>query len=229
MKELFEFSFSLINLIPTLLLVFVFLYWLTVLFGFLDMSSLDFDVDTDVDIDADIDVDADVHLDADVDSHAHGVEGVASGANFFVKTLVFFNVGRVPFMILLSFIVLPLWLITLYTNYYLGITNFLIAILFFIPILLVSMFFAKIISSPLAKIFKNMDEEMGKPEDFTGMVGTVRITVDDDSDGQIEIIRKGSTVVLTARAIKGQISPGKKVLVIDFLEDKKYYLVEPFS
>ncbi len=70
MREIFEVSFSTINIIPTILLIFV------------------------------------------------------------IQSLAFFNVGKVPLMLLLSFIAIPLWFISLTVNYYLQNTSVIISLIF---------------------------------------------------------------------------------------------------
>ncbi len=224
MIELFDFSFSLINIFPTTLLVLVIIYWITVLFGFLSVSSFDFDVDTDVDIDVDVDIDADV--DTDVNSN---LEIGLDAPNFFTKSILFLNIGKVPFMIFLSSLAIPLWFTTILTNYYLKIDSILIAFSLFIPLLIINLFFAKIITQPIAGMFKKIDEATGLPEVFTGKIGKARIELDEKSNGQIEIVRDGATAILTARSTKGKIEAGKSILIIDYIKEEKYYLVEQFD
>ncbi|OQY04664.1 MAG: hypothetical protein B6I20_02650 [Bacteroidetes bacterium 4572_117] len=235
MIELFEFSFSSINIIPTVLLVFVVLYWLVVLMGLVSMSSIDFDVDTDVDVDADIHIDADVDVDTDLhlDANAHvdadiGTDIGHGGPGIMLQGLLFFNVGKVPFLILLSFFVIPLWFISLIVNYYLNVDSVALSLLFLIPESIVSLFIAKLISTPIAGLFIKIDNETGKPEDFTGIQAVVRIKVEKERDGQIELVRNNSTVILPARSVSGDINQGTEILIIDYIEDKNYYLVEPF-
>lgn len=62
MKELYDFTFSSINIIPTLFLIIVVMYWITVLIGVLDFNSLDFDVDAHTDIDVGVHADIDTHI-----------------------------------------------------------------------------------------------------------------------------------------------------------------------
>ncbi len=241
MIELFEFSFSSVNIIPTILLVFIVLYWVVVLMGLVSMSSIDFDVDADVDVDVDVDVDADLHVDADVDvDHDVDVDADAhvdadadtdighAGPGIMLQGLMFFNVGKAPFLILLSFFVIPLWFMSLTVNYYLGVDSIGLSILFLIPEIIVSLFIAKFISTPIARLFTKIDNETGKPEDFTGMQAIVRVKVEKDRDGQVELIRNDTTVILPARSVENEINPGTEILIIDYIEEKNYYLVEPF-
>ncbi len=246
MKELFEFAFSSINIIPTILLIFVALYWLVVLFGMLDMGTIDLDADTDVDVDvhvdADIDVDADLDVDTDIDTdvdtdiHAeadtdidHGGEVHAGGHGVVMQSLIFFNVGKVPLLVLLSFIAIPFWAMALIVNYYLKVDSFGLSLVLAIPEFIFSLFIAKVFTEPIAKIFKNMDEEFGKGIDYIGKTAYARFDIEENKDGQIEIDIKSTTNVLTARSTSGSIKKGDQVLIVDQNKKEGYYLVEPFS
>ena len=156
MLELFEFSFSYINIIPTILIVFVVLYWIVVLMGLVSMSSVELDVDADADLHVDVDmhadlhVDADIHADVDVDADMHvdadthiGADVGHSGPGIMLQGLLFFNVGKAPFLILLSFFAIPLWFMSLTVNYYLHIESVAISILLLIPEIILSLFIAK--------------------------------------------------------------------------------------
>jgi len=222
MMELLEYSFATINIIPTALLIFILLYWLIVMLGFIGSDAID--VDLDLDVDADVDVDVEVDTDVDVDGGVH-----VGGPGIFVSALDFFNVGRVPLMILLTFITLPLWFIALNVNDFFGITTFAIAFALFVPELFLSMMLAKFMTAPIAKMFKNIDDETGVSRDFTGAIAVVRIQVDERNDGQIETENRGANVLLTARSTKGVLKAGDKVLIIDYNEKEEYYLVEIFN
>ncbi len=242
MKELFEFAFSSINLIPTILLLFVSLYWIVVLFGMLDMGTIDLDVDTDVDVDVDVDVDihaevdVDTDIDADVDADVdadtdvdHGGEVHAGGPGIVMQSLIFFNVGKVPLLVLLSFIAIPFWIMALVVNYYLKVDSFELSLILAVPEFILSLFIGKVFTEPIAKLFKNMDEEFGKGIDYIGKTAYARFDIEENKDGQIEIDIKSTTNVLTARSISGSIKKGDQVLIVDQNKKEGYYLVEPFS
>lgn len=208
MREIFEVSFSTINLIPTILLIFVMLYWIIVLFGLIDLSSIDIDLDTDADVG-----------DSDIGAGGHGLV---------LQSLAFFNVGKIPFMLLLSFFAIPLWFISLTVNYYLQNTSVVISLILLIPEIFVSLFVAKIISMPIANLFGEIDNKTGKIADYTGKIAEVRITVEKDRIGQIELNIDNSHILLNAVSVEGIIKSGEKILIIDYIEEKNYYLVEPF-
>ena len=114
------------------------------------MGALDFDVDVDADIDMDIDIDVDVDLDVDVDVDIDATLMRSQKAlntpkrSFFVRCLVFFNFGRIPFMIISSFLLLTMWSISVYCNNdasWLNPSNSIsMAVLLFLPNLLFSLF-----------------------------------------------------------------------------------------
>ncbi len=111
MKELFQAAFSGVNIIPTVFLLLILVYWIFVIIGAMDMDFLEVDIETDVDIDADVEVDADVDTDADIDTDAD-TRGVGSVA-FLNSVLTFFNLGKIPFMVWLSFLIIPMWVISI--------------------------------------------------------------------------------------------------------------------
>jgi len=228
MKELFELAFSTENLIPTILLLFVSLYWLIVLFGLLDMGSLDVDTDVHADIHADVDTDIHADLHTDIDSDVHGGEVASDGPGGVMQSLIFFNVGKVPLLILLSFFAIPLWFISMIVNYYLEVDSFGPSLILLVPEVIVSLFIAKFLSSPIAHIFKKIDDNTGKPVDFTGRTAIVRYDVEEKKDGQIEIDNKGVHLVFQARSNNGRIVKGEQVIIIEYIKEENYYLVEPF-
>ena len=73
MTELIQTAFSPINLLFTILLMLVILYWLSIIIGALDIGSFDLDFDFDADVDVDLDADG-LELDG---MDADGVESDA--------------------------------------------------------------------------------------------------------------------------------------------------------
>ena len=134
MKELLEFSFSGINIIPTVLLIFVFIYWLIVIMGVIDIDTLDFDLD----MDADVDVDGDFEVD-----------GLSS-------VLAFFNIGQMPLMIFVTFFTIPLWTCTLLVNDFIGHNSILIGALILFGVGFGCLFVAKFLTIPIAKLYKKV-------------------------------------------------------------------------
>ena len=214
MKELFDLSFSAANIIPTGLFIFILLYWLTVLLGFFDFDSFDFDIDVDVDTDIDVDVDAD----------AGNPEGGTAWLN---QILVFFNLGKIPFMVWLSFVAIPLWVTSIITNAFFGNTTFLIGLIFFIPLFILTLFLAKIFTAPFVKIFEAMDKE-NKPKELTGKVCEIIIPPKGQKMGQADINYDGSPLRIYVVASENTLfKKGDEALVIEKKNDA--YFIEPYK
>jgi len=229
MKELFEASFSYINLIPSGLLVFVLVYWITVFIGLIDINFFELDIDVDVDVDTDVHVD--VHADVDTELDTGNLDTQAS-LGWLNYTLSFFNLGKVPFMLFMSFFALPFWLFAIFLNYYTGNQSVIFALILLIPNMVASMFMAKLSTMPLISLFaeSNTDYEELDRSDFSGKIATVVLPVSGKKMGQVKIFEDGNSILINAFATTDiQISKDKTVLIIDFDKEKKSYLVEPYK
>ncbi|MDN5200129.1 DUF1449 family protein [Fulvivirgaceae bacterium BMA10] len=223
MKELFDAAISAPNVIPTALLIFLLIYWLSVFLGALDISSFDVDVDTDVDldVDADLDIDADADLDTDV--------GSGSGGASFNSVLAFFNIGKIPLMIFMSFLILPMWAISILLNDFFGNESFILGLIFLIPNFVVSLFIAKFITMPFMKLFAN--DEMGDADNsLIGKICIANSEITESKVGQARIETDGSPILLNIKTQQGtSLKVGESGLVIDYNHDNNVYLVEPYE
>ncbi|MEL6561399.1 MAG: hypothetical protein AAFQ94_24640 [Bacteroidota bacterium] len=216
MQELFDHSFSMINIVPTFLLFFSLLYWVIVMLGAIDLDF--FDVDVDLDIDADIDVDVD--MDAP--------DNVSIG--WLNSVLVFFNLGQIPLMIFITFLALPMWFIGVVGNYYLGITNIGLSLLLLIPNFIVSLFIAKFATMPFVKLFTKLKKEETSMTSLTGSVCKVILVATDEHVGQAEVKQDGSSFLINTKSPNGQkINKGETALIIDYNEENKIFLIEPYQ
>ncbi len=211
MIDLINLSFSPQNIFASILFLIVIVYWLTVLVGLLDFGFLDFDLSVDMDVD----------VDADLDTGSTSVGWMNS-------FLYFFNLGRIPFMIWVSFLAIPLWMLTVWVNAFLGIENFLLGSLVFIGALIPSAMIAKMLSQPFVKIFDKLDQT-ANAEDMVGKVGKVILPCTHEKRGQAEIKFNNSYIsiqILTTSEFI--VNKGEQVLVIDQIEDN-IYRVEPYN
>lgn len=237
MGELITAAFSSSNIFLTFLLGLVSLYWLSVIIGAIGMDSLDFDLDLDADIDIDVDVDVAVDVDADVDADTDtssmgstGLESTSAEASLLIGTLRFLNFGRVPFMVLLSTIILSLWSISIYCNHDAswinpGNSTTMAAILFF-PNLIVSLLLSKVFTAPLVPIFAKLNTAE-KALVIDGKVGTLMTSIKEEETGQLKIDINGSIVSLSVQSNDGKsIQKGDKVVVIEKMDDGKAYIVQ---
>lgn len=256
MKELIDAAFSSVNIIPTILFGLVIIYWLFVMIGALDINLFDFSVDSgDVDFDADVDVDANVDIDADVGIDAEADLDVDGDADLSVDAdgdvqaemaevgevdggvvmslnsiLSFFNLGKVPFMILMSFFALSVWVLSIASNHLLFNKSLLLSLVLLIPNIIASLFVAKILTTPFAMIYTRMMKNNADTFKYQGKMCTMLMDANNTRIGQAEIENNGSVVrvnVLTKKG--GSIKKGETGLIINRIKEKNCYLVEPYK
>jgi Protein of unknown function (DUF1449) len=165
MLELLNASFSLSNLLLTSLLGLILLYWASVIAGALDMKSIDVSMDKDIHFDKDLHIDKDIAVDINKDisigKDIHTDKEIVGNSNFFVDFLRFFNFGQVPFMVVLSILVLIMWSVSVYCNNPQSFINpsqsVGLAFLLLIPNLFLSLFITKFLTAPLIPVFRKLD------------------------------------------------------------------------
>ena len=216
-KELIQICLAWINLPFTLLFGLMLTYWLSVIFGALDIDILQFDFDVEVDPSGDIDFDAD------------GDASIESGGSM-NGVLLYFNIGTVPVTVWLSFAVFSLWFLVVLESYYFNRGhNPLIALAFLIPNLIVSMHIAKFLTLPLKKVFAAMSSKTLSRGELIGQRATVTSSTVSDTFGQIIVKTDGAPLTLHARnAGTNVIQKGQTVVLIREIEPGTFS-VEPFS
>lgn len=208
MLELLEFSITGVNVIPTVLLIFVLVYWLIVILGMIDVDTVDVDLDLDVDVDADVEVE---------------LGGLTS-------VLSFFNIGHMPLMIFITFFSLPLWVSSILVNDLFGIHSFLPGLITFVPLFIGSLFVAKFLTIPIAKFYRKIRQETEAVKYIVGQVCKAKLPISDSDLSQAEIKVNGTSVLINAKTRNGiSISKGEQALVIEHNEVEKFYYVEPYS
>lgn len=212
MSDFINLIFNGANAVPTALLLFVVLYWIIVIFGFIGSDFFDIDIDVEADGDADLDMEGD------------GVE-----ISWINNVLQFFNLGKIPLMIWLTFVALPLWVIAINVNSLIGFEGFLGGLITFFPAAFVSLFLAKFLTWPFVKMFEKLDADT-KAKEIIGRVGTVTSSATAKSRGMAEINYDGSFLRMMIRCSEGQsVQKGDQVLFIRKLNDRGVYLVEPYT
>jgi hypothetical protein len=212
MTELLQAAVSPPNLVPTGLLVFVLLYWLTVLLGLLDMKTVDLSIDDH----------GHLHYDSSPGHESMGT-GWLSGA------LAFFNLGRIPLMIFLSFVFLPLWVGSILLNYYTNNSSLLLGLAFFPPLFVGSLFVAKFLTLPFVKLFTALEKDHDAGGVVIGKVCTVLLPATADRLGQAAVRIDGAPLMLNVRSAAAPLSKGETALVIDFDAQRRCYLIEPYA
>ncbi|MCD8178844.1 MAG: YqiJ family protein [Tannerellaceae bacterium] len=152
MNEIFyNLTHPLPNAVTTAIMGVLAVYWL-----FTFLSGIGFE-DVDLGFDFDVDVDApDMDVDADVDADGAGPDDVQAGESpgFFMRFLQFMNIGRVPFMLVLSTFKFFLWVGTLFTTQLINVGTWGLTSLFIlVPLAVVSVFFTRFATNPMVRFF----------------------------------------------------------------------------
>jgi hypothetical protein len=232
MIELYREAISPPNLLYTLLLGIVLIYWLTVILGALDLDFLDFDLDTDIDVDVDLDVDVDVDMDVDtdVDVDADTDVDAGGGPGFFIQSAAFFNVGSIPFMIFLSVLFLSMWTCSVLANYYIGNAYSWFFWAFLIPNFIGSLFITKVLTMPFKSFHSKVNQEVISKKDLVGKICKVTLMASPDKSGQAEINFDDQNFRINVRSTgKESISKGSQAIIVEYDPDKNYYLISPFD
>lgn len=204
MKELLEFAFSGVNILPTILLIFVVIYWLIVLIGVVDVDTVDIDVEVDADVDLDV--------------------------NGFASVLAFFNLDQLPLMIFLTFYAIPLWVVTLIGNDLLGFNSFFSGLIVFAPSMIVCLFAAKFMTIPFALFYRKIKTQTEAVEDIVGRVCVAKLPITSDRKSQAEINVDGTSVLIYVKTRDGHtVAKGETALVIEHERNSNIYFVEPYQ
>jgi uncharacterized membrane protein len=211
MTELLQAALSRPNLPATGLLIFVLLYWLTVIVGLLDFKTLD------------IDVDADGHHDLGHEAHM--------GVSWLNHALAFFNLGRVPLMVFLSFVALPLWVGSILVNYYTGNQSGLLGLLFTVPLFIGSLLVAKVLTTPFVRLFASLEKDHADHTNPVGKICTVLLPTTRERLGQAAVRTGEVALTLNVKAASAatELHKGDTALVIDYDAQARCYLIEPYD
>ncbi len=217
MTELLHAAVSPPNLLPTGLLVFVLLYWLTVLLGVLDFKTIDFHTDHAV------------HFSPD----AHAAPAAAGlDVSWLNHALAFFNLSRVPLMVFVSLVALPWWVGSILLNYYLGNTSGLLGLALLVPLLLGSLLVGKVLTQPFVRLFAALERNSDSGTQPLGKVCTVLLPTSAQQLGQASVPQPtGAPLVLSVRAASAtvELKKGDTALIIDYDAARRCYLVEPYD
>ncbi|MFP4054096.1 MAG: hypothetical protein ACLFV7_09555 [Phycisphaerae bacterium] len=217
MWELIVAAFAPANVVFTVLLILVLLYWVCVILGALDLDFLDVDI-VDADADVDMDVDADVEAGGDVD------------VGWLRTLLLFFYVGDMPVMIIFSLAILSAWVFSMFANQWLNPGGgWGMALVLVVPNLLVTAVVVKIVGKPFAKLFSMMNEDKNAPRKVMGrLCRVITTTVTADALGQAEMEGTGAPLLLNVRTERGEtLHRGDEAVVIGQDKATGVYIVAP--
>ncbi|QUI22157.1 hypothetical protein HZI73_07510 [Vallitalea pronyensis] len=200
MLELLKYAFTGVNVIPTVLLGLVLLYWIIAIIGALDFDFLDIDLDLD---------------------------GAEQGP--FYGILAFLNVAELPFMLVFSLLVLIFWMLAMFMYYIPVPVGGLLNGLLFIPAIGVSMMITKFVTMPLKGIFKysNMQDERGNG--VIEELCTLTCNVNNGRLGQAKIKRDGASIVINVKSeFDGESFNKDEVAFVSRKDEEKnvYYIIK---
>lgn len=211
MSELFNYAISGGNIIPTILLILVMLYWLTVIIGVIDLDFLDIDFDIDVDADVDIDID------------------VGDGIGPFHAILAFLKVGKLPFMFVFSLVILNFWIIAMLMNYLPIEPGGLLNSLLLIPAFVLSVFLTKLELLPFQGIISRNYNNGQADYDVLRQLCKLKCDVSSDRLGQAELERDGASIVINVKPEFEEDAFKKDEIACVFRKDENkniYYIVK---
>lgn len=185
----------------TILLMIVVFYWLLAILGAVDISILDFDLDTDA-----------------------SALGVVTG---FMMRL---GLHGVPLTIIVSLIAIIGWLISYYIVYFLfavfsaGFLRYLVGI----PVLLGSLYGAVMLTAliikPIRPLFQRAEQQTLKR--VLGQVAVVRSTLVDNHSGEATLADGGAGLILKVRSIgEVEFHRGDRVVLLEYIPAQYVYRV----
>lgn len=201
MPALLKNAFTGANIIPTVLLILVVLYWIIVIIGALDFDFLDFDLDLD--------------------------GGDVSGP--FYALLAFLRVGELPFMFVFSILILNFWIIAMFM-YYLPIARGgAVNAVLLIPAMILAMFITRFLFYPLKVLLKYSRWREDRDNDLIDQFCTLKCEVQDGRLGQAEVKRDGASLVINVKSEYEEVSFHKDEVALisrKDIEKNLYYIVK---
>ena len=235
MDNFINLIFSEVNIVLTILLMLLVLYWILT-----SLSGIDFDYDMDIDVDVDLDTDFDINT---VDSGSMDFEDISNAEvdrsqvvnkrrkplKWWQVFLIYFNFVGLPFMFTFTAWIFFWWISTLLTT---SITHsydsnfgFLLMLILMIP----ALFLTKIFTTPFKSFFKHLNRDGDKAVDFSGRNATLLSTISGDKMGNAEVMADGNSMSIYVKSLDGsELRFRESVLIIKQSADKNYFLVSKY-
>jgi len=204
MLELLQTAITGVNIIPTVILGIIVLYWITVIIGAIDIDLLDFDLDLP--------------------------EGEVI-TNPFYGILAFINVGDLPFMLVFSIFGLSFWTISMIIGVLPIVSEGFINAVLIVPNIIVSLFVTKAVTHPLKGIFKGLMKDTSSDVKIEGKLCVLLSDLTYGRLGQAEIERLGSSILINVKVEDEDetLLKGDKAIVVKKNVDKGYYIIKKFE
>ena len=204
------------NAIMTVLTGISLIYWLFTMlvgdgfdFGEADVSFEGADVH-EVDIPDDTDVDTD------------------GEPSFLTKAMEFINVGKAPFMVIVTLFKFIGWIITIASSLLFNLSQFgWKSVWVLLPVLLLTFFLMHYVTIPVVKLYKKVGYTGEEAHDFLGRSGRMHSSIEGERLGWLEVIIAGDVIRLTVKSENGEkISYGEHAIVVKEGANKKFYYVK---
>lgn len=218
MNGLIQLAIEPANLPYSILLGFILIYWASVFIGVLDLDFFDLDLDGDTELEMDLDADIDAEVDADV-----------SGPGGIAGAMAFLNLGKVPFMIFLSFLFISLWAMALIGHHLLKEYVTSVFIIWLVPNIILSLLLTKVFTTPLKGIYAKLNQEGVRKKQLVGKLGEVLIAVSPGKIGRIDLTSEENHFVLDVKTHEITIPKGQKAIIVEYDEEEDIYYVSPFE
>ncbi|GAK91420.1 hypothetical protein JCM19297_919 [Nonlabens ulvanivorans] len=235
MENFVEIIFSNVNIVLTVAIGILFVYWVLTA-----ISGIDFNLDFDVDIDLDIDVDADFDVDitdggnmdfqdaasAEIDKNQIRNSKRRKPLKWWQVILVYFNFVGLPFMFTFTVWFFTWWSSTIIITSLTGSENNTFGFIIMFGLLIPALILTKIITTPFKFFFKNVNKDGDKPVDFLGREALLLSSISGDKLGNAEVMAEGNLMSIYVKSLDGsELRFRESVLIIKQSQDKNYFLV----
>ena len=215
MEMFYHLMHPLPNAIMSGLMGVMFLYWLvSFLFGAMDL-------DIDVDFDHDIDVTVGGVDTSGIDAgHSHDPGAM-------MKFLEFVNVGKMPFMLIITIFFFFIWLGSLILTSFIDIESWGgWAVIILLPLMFCSIFLTKFATKPFVKLFLAMGYQGEDAIEFLGRDGVMISNIEGAKIGAANFKIDGNPIRLNVKSKDGKpIRRGEYVVIEEEDIERKFYLV----
>lgn len=237
MHEIIEIAFSKANIVLSILLLLLVIYWIFTL-----VSGIDFDTDFDIDVDIDADVDVDMSgvgegsnidvqdvANAEIDPE-HVGKNKRRPLKWWEVFLVYFHFVGLPFMFTFTAWIFFWWISTIFATILTNSYNNVIGVAIMLGGMIPALFITKMFTYPFKSFFKHLNKDGDKAVDFIGRLGTAETRLNKEKLGRVDLTVDGNIITIYAKTLDGEVIPhGTEVLIIKQSTDKSFFWVQAHS
>lgn len=229
MKDIIQhLFFPLSNAIMSVLMIISVLYWLfSAIMGGFDGLNIETQPDVDIDVDTDFDLQQN-HVDVVQDRDSNLDDSLVSKEpSIFMELLHYMNVGKVPFMIVLTIFKFFTWagsLLTTISPHIIKLGNWSIIIL--IPLAVVAIILTHYVTLPLGNFLKKTGYHGEVSIDFIGREGLMQSSIDANKHGIMQLVVNQDPIKIMVASWDGDpIQFGDRVYIIERSKTTNLYYV----